>query len=233
MAPRRRPVIRSLAGDASNSPTARGPPRLYLGAAVGLSADFGVYWALAALPLAGISINWGVYWEPPAAGDVAGSRTGARVSTSRAFATINPCAHWWKLHGCPVLAIGQHGGERATGKRHSWRARNLSEPRRQTARWTRERAAITREPSCRLPRFFCACSRRPAFRLAVACCATLVTSRYQGARPPGQRHPAQPMPKRSVARPSTFASRSASPLRTTIPTTSPLSGGSISIWTGR
>ncbi len=113
-------IVAAPSPDASTRSQYPGPLRVGLGtalgfgvaprAAVGLSADVGVYWPLAALPLAGISINWGMHWDPPAAGDVAGSTTGARVSISRAFATLNPCAHWWKLYGCPVFALGRHWG---------------------------------------------------------------------------------------------------------------------------
>lgn len=78
--------------------------------AIGVSADFGVYWPRALLPLGGVSINWGVSWYPPTTGDAPGSTSGARARTSLLFATINPCVHWRRLYGCALLEVGQLEG---------------------------------------------------------------------------------------------------------------------------
>ena len=81
--------------------------------AVGLSADWSLYWPVALLGFDGVSITPGLRWDPPAAGHVFGLKEGAQVSTSRTLITIAPCLHWLKLYGCVVggMANLSGGGE--------------------------------------------------------------------------------------------------------------------------
>jgi hypothetical protein len=92
--------------------------------ALGVTADVGIYWPLASLPVDGVSLSLGGRWDPPAAGQVPGLRDGERVSTSRLLVTLAPCAHKWKLYGCVVGELGQlrGGGEGITIQAQASRA---------------------------------------------------------------------------------------------------------------
>jgi hypothetical protein len=77
-------------------------------AAVGVTADVGLHWKVDAAPLEGVSLTLAVRWDPPASSPaLEGSFGGVRVVSSRVLGTVAPCAHWWKLYGCAVGALGQ------------------------------------------------------------------------------------------------------------------------------